>query len=244
MPLDTVSVDSMDVRHPARTGGTARPHLHPAAVLLLVAALAACATGSPRSAAHTAAGGRATPAGALRWSAAFRDTIPIWIDTAAAIAGWRPELVDVVAAAAAEWSGADMPVHFQRVHEEAGASVRVHWRRWQPGKCRGETRWWVNARGEIVGADVAIVLAPSFTAQLSPAAVLRAIALHELGHALGLPHDADEEAIMYHSTGPLALTARDRDALRSAYGAPRLPRSVAAGSAPVAAVLGAASGHR
>jgi predicted Zn-dependent protease len=222
MPLYTAS---MDVRHPARASGTARPHLHPLAVLLLVAALAACATGSPRRELATGA----TPAGALRWSPAFRDTIPLWIDTAATIAGWRPELVDVVAAAAAEWSGAEMPVHFQRVSEEAGASVRVHWRRWQPGTCRGTTRWWVNARGEIVGADVTIVLAPSFTAQLSPAAVLHAIALHELGHALGLPHDADERAVMYHSVGPLALTGRDRAALRSAYRTPVAAWSVAAG---------------
>jgi hypothetical protein len=217
--------DSTDTRHHRRI--TDRALLRAAALVALAVALGACAARSPHPAPIT----HPTPAGALRWSPAFRDTIPLWIDSAVTAAGWHPALVAEVAAAAAEWSTADMPVHFQRVAEPDAAAVRVRWRRWQPGTCRGTTRRWVNARGEIVGAEVTIVLAPKLAAQVSAAPVLRAIALHELGHALGLPHDSDERAIMYQSVGPLAVTERDRGALRSAYGVALPPWSVAAAAA-------------
>ena len=104
----------------------------------------------------------------------------------------------------------------------AGADVRVHWRPWRteaPDAERGATTWATNARGELVGADVVIVLAPGPRRPPSPTCELRAIALHEMGHALGLPHVPSRDAIMYWQTGgPLTLTARDRAALRAAYG--------------------------
>jgi hypothetical protein len=181
----------------------------------VAALLAACAS-RPRISSAPADG-------PLRWTPALGGTIALWVDPAASAPGWRPELVAVVTDAAAAWSAAGAPIRFRVVDSADRADVRVRWRHWQRGTTRGTTSRWVTARGEIAGADVVIVLAPGPRRQLSNPEVLRAIALHELGHALGLPHDLARSTVMRPSVDATALTERDRDALRAIYGAAPTP---------------------
>jgi hypothetical protein len=153
-----------------------------------------------------------------RWTRAFNGTIGLWIDSTGATPGWRPEFVRLAEQAAAMWNEAGAPIRFVRVASSSEAQVLVHWRRWQPGALRGETTRQLNARGEILGADVTIVLAPGLARPVSPPTELRAIALHELGHVLGLSHDRSRSAIMSPRVGPSVLTDRDREALREVLG--------------------------
>lgn len=200
---------------------------------LIPVALAACAAGRRGLAPDPRLGDQPR-----RWSSASHSPIALWVDSSAATPGWRPEFADIVADAATEWSSADVPVRFVRAAAPELADVRVHWKRWQPGTARGATTRWANARGEIVGADVTIVLARCRSGPVSSPRELRAIALHELGHALGLPHDPSRESIMYWETGPLSLTDHDLNALRAAYHVPPRP------AAPVDVGLVSARGGR
>jgi hypothetical protein len=132
--------------------------------------------------------------------------------------GSGPNSSGLVAEAAEAWCAAGAQIRFVRTTSLADADVRVCWVAWQSGAARGTTTWSTNARGELVGADVTIVLAPGPRQPPSHACVLRAIALHELGHALGLPHDRSRDAVMYREEGTLVLTDHDRAAVRAAYG--------------------------
>jgi hypothetical protein len=226
-----------------RAGGAAGPHaaargagLFAALVAALFTTLAACAgggrpLGGALLVAAAAAGSRPAAAHApLRWTPGHRDTLALWIDSAfVSTPGWRPALVGVVDDAARVWRDAGGPIRFVRAADAANADVRVHWRRWQEGPARGATTWATNARGELVGADVTIVLAPGPRQPPSPACVVRAIALHELGHALGLPHDPSPDAVMFWQTGRLDLTDRDRAAIRAASHAAAAAREAGTG---------------
>jgi hypothetical protein len=181
----------------------------------LAVLLSACVTARPPAAAPAP---RSVGNAPVRWTPARGGAITLWVDSSVGTPGWRPEFSRLVADAADAWSTVGAAVHFQRVDLPDHADVRVRWRRWEPGPERGATTRWVNTRGEMISVDVVIVLAPGPARPVSSPSQLRAIALHELGHALGLPHDPSHAAIMYRDVGPLALSDRDRDALRASYG--------------------------
>ena len=158
---------------------------------------------------------------ANRWAPTADGVIPLWVDSLPDTPGWSPELVALAYGAARAWETPGVPVRFARAASPEAALVRVHWQRsvwWRGG---GVTQRAVNARGETIGADCSIVLAPRGAAIAPTPAALRSVILHELGHALGLPHDVGLLAVMHDGARIGAamtdLTRRDRAALRALY---------------------------
>ena len=135
------------------------------------------------------------------------------------------------------WSGA-APLHFVQVANSAdprqAADIRIGFGDLNTASTGviGQTslRW--DGAGSLVPDEVVRLEDPeqlgltqgsngTFT-YAGTATTLDEVALHELGHALGLAHSADPNAVMYPSVGPnnQTLDASDVAGIQALYGAP------------------------
>ena len=158
--------------------------------------------------------------GVVRWTDADARRIRVWIANGNAVRAWKPELNGRVIAAFAAWSTTGA-VGFEMVDGPAAADVRVMWTdrlvdRARDVRVNGLTRSKLNDRDEITHADVYIALErPS--GRVMSAAAIEAIALHEVGHAIGLVHSRDSSDVMYPTVQVRGLSRADVRAVRALY---------------------------
>ena len=128
----------------------------------------------------------------------------VWVQPTSPVRGWSARLVQPARDAVLTWDAARLPVRLALVADSAAADVRVTWAdRLEPPRI-GVARTETNPDGWIVGATLRLAVHTPDGRVLSESTV-RAAALHEVGHLLGLNHTADTTAIM----APRA-TGRDR----------------------------------
>lgn len=131
--------------------------------------------------------------------------------------------------AAARWETAGLGLRFSFTGDSADADIVVRWREsFGNGNQAGVTDLrWSNA-GPVVHAYVALATRNGGDSLFTDDALLGA-AVHELGHAMGLPHSRDSSDVMYPVTRVTALSPRDRATARLLYALPpgplRTPRT-------------------
>jgi hypothetical protein len=154
-----------------------------------------------------------------RWPDRDLRPLRVWIGSAAGMPGWNEEYREQVRVAFETWQQAGIPVRFAFVKDSVGADVHVTWIDRFSDPISGKTLWSRDDRWWIVDADIALALHHRDGDPLDPQQT-RAIALHEIGHLLGLDHTTDATNIMAPRVRVRDLSMADRATVQLLYSVP------------------------
>ena len=152
-----------------------------------------------------------------RWPDRLQNPIRVWIEptvdstTAATFA-------DAVTNAFATWEGLGIPVRFRLVESRNDAEVRVRWVSNLVNRT-GSTTWRANHNGWLQAGDITLATHLGSGGAID-ARGMRAIALHEIGHVLGLSHSDNPLDIMAPLVRVTDLSPVDRATARLLYSFP------------------------
>src|SRR6478672_10242053 len=154
-----------------------------------------------------------------RWPERITTPVRVWVGSAPAVEGWDPTYPDRVRDAFDQWAGLGIPVRFTFVRDSVDADVHVSWIDHFDSPISGKTIWARDGKWWIVTANITLALHHN-AGELLDAKAVRAIALHEVGHLLGLDHTADTANIMTSRVRVRDLSEADRSTMKLLYSLP------------------------
>ncbi|HEX6533869.1 MAG TPA: matrixin family metalloprotease [Gemmatimonadaceae bacterium] len=154
-----------------------------------------------------------------RWPDRVAQPIHVWIGSAPSLPGWSDAFPSRVREAFDQWSMLGIPVRFVFVRDSVDAEVHVSWIDHFDTPISGKTLWARDRNWWIVNGNITLALHHNGGEPLDDKAI-KAIALHEVGHLLGLDHTADTANIMTPRVRVRDLSAEDRATMRLLYTLP------------------------
>jgi hypothetical protein len=121
--------------------------------------------------------------------------IPVWVQSRPDLEDWSDDYVDAVSEAFMDWDSVELPIRFQMVADSADAEIHVTWTPKFNEQISGRTRWSRDEDWWIVNASILLAIHHQQGDRLDKAA-MKAMALHEVGHLLGLDHTSNPGSIM------------------------------------------------
>lgn len=154
-----------------------------------------------------------------RWPDRFTDPLRVWVQPKTRHVAFDDRMVPIVRRAFLEWSDLGLPVTFTFVVDSASADVHVTWVDQFSEPISGKTLWAHDDSWWIIDANIQLAVRHHTGERLDSGSV-RAIAMHEVGHLLGLDHTTDTTSIMAPKVRVRDLSASDRATAQLLY---RLP---------------------
>lgn len=155
----------------------------------------------------------------VRWPDRVDNPIAVWVSRPVGLADWHPAYVGRVVDAFGDWTRTGVPVRFRFVPDSGAAEVHVSWTDHFREPISGRTVWSRNEHWWMTDANITIALHHNDGAPLDEEQV-RAIALHEVGHLLGLDHTTDPTSVMAARVRVRDLSSADQATARLVYTVP------------------------
>lgn len=154
-----------------------------------------------------------------RWPDRSGRPLMVWIQPASEVEDWSDGYVNSVRDAVADWDALELPVRFAFASDSASADVHVTFIDQFEEAISGRTKWERDDSWWITDADIVLAVHHRNGPALDDDA-MRALALHEVGHLLGLDHTEDATSIMAPRVRVRELSNADRATVRLLYTLP------------------------
>ena len=136
-----------------------------------------------------------------------------------AVPAFREIFIANVAWAIGRWNGVGLPLWLEQSPDSAGADIVVAWADRLDSNRTGRSDLTWQRRGAIVQVRVTLATHLPDGRPVQPTQMV-ALALHELGHAIGLGHSPGKSDALYPETSATELTSRDRGTAALLYSIP------------------------
>jgi hypothetical protein len=154
-----------------------------------------------------------------RWPERRDNPITVWIQPTSTILDWAEDYVTSVRDAVSDWDALDLPVRFAFETDSARADVHITFIDQFEEAISGRTKWERDDSWWITDADIVLAVHHRNGPALDDDA-MHALALHEVGHLLGLDHTEDATSIMAARVRVRGLSNADRATVRLLYTLP------------------------
>ncbi|WP_396208456.1 matrixin family metalloprotease [Gemmatimonas sp.] len=151
-----------------------------------------------------------------RWPDRATRPLRVFVRDGDALEQWNPDFLPAVRDAFDTWTQAGIPVHFSFVRDSATADIAVHFVGHFANGISGKTVWSRDGYHWLLSSDIQLAVThPNGGTVTAPQ--MRAIALHEVGHLLGLDHTANPDNIMSARVRVRELSEADKATVRLVY---------------------------
>ena len=154
-----------------------------------------------------------------RWPDRGGNPLTIWIQPTSTVNDWTDRYADAVRDAVNGWDALGLPIRFAFATDSAEADVHVTFIDQFEESISGRTKWERDDSWWITDAEIVLAVHHRSGPALDVDA-MRALALHEMGHLLGLDHTEDATSIMAPRVRVRSLSAADEATVRLLYTLP------------------------
>lgn len=155
-----------------------------------------------------------------RWPDRGGAPVNVWIrPTADGVENWTPSHVAEVRAAFEEWNSVGLPLRFAFVDDSVTAEVHVNWIARFDEPISGRTRWARNDGWWITDGVITLAV-HHHQGMLLDGDAVRAMALHEIGHLVGLDHTTNLGSVMARRVRVRGIAPVDKATAELLYAVP------------------------